>query len=473
MTIGDEAADGIDRAGSGSGGPQPAAGAHAGARADTAALLVTAFRQALEDVAPSKVVPGYLPEPPAGRTVVVGAGKAAAAMARAVEAQWQGDLSGLVVTRYGHGVPCERIEVREAAHPVPDVVGAAAAADMLALVDGLSADDLVIGLFSGGGSALLTLPAGAVTLDDKRSLTSQLLRAGAPIGEINAVRKHLSAIKGGRLACACAPARVVGLLISDVVGDDPSVIASGPLVPDPSTLAEARHVIEKYGLEVSLRVLQHLSCLDNETPKPGDPRFDRVSVHVVASARMLLEAAARQFESRDLRPVIVSDAVEGESAEVAAVHAALIREVVYHGTPCPAPCVLLSGGETTVTIRGDGRGGPNGEFLLALTLELGADVDYAALACDSDGIDGVAEAAGAVADATTLGRAAAAGLDPRGMLRKNDSHSFFAALGDTVVTGPTLTNVNDFRAILVRGVRAASPAGVNRTGGTGRARVCG
>jgi len=387
--------------------------------------------------------------------VVVGAGKASAAMARAVEDHWPGELAGLVVTRYGHAVPCERIEVREAAHPVPDAVGTAAAADMLALVRGLSADDLVIGLFSGGGSALLPLPAGAVTLDDKRSLTSQLLRAGAPIGEINAVRKHLSAIKGGRLACACAPARVVGLLVSDVVGDDPSIIASGPLVPDPSTLADALSVIDKYRVEVPPRVLRHLLLPDSETPKPGDPCFKRVSVHVVASARMMLDAAARFFEDRGLRSVIVSDSIEGESASAALIHAALVKDAARGGRPCPAPCVFLSGGETTVTVRGKGRGGPNAEFLLALALALAADVDYTALACDSDGIDGLAEGAGAVADATTIRRALAAGLHPRDMLSDNDSHSFFAALGDAVVTGPTLTNVNDFRAILVRGPRVA------------------
>lgn len=418
------------------------------------ALLAEAFQVALAAVDPAKVVPPYLPEPPAGRTVVIGAGKASAAMARAVEAHWPGELTGLVVTRYGHAVPCDRIEVREAAHPVPDAVGTAAAADMLALVSGLSADDLVIGLFSGGGSALLSLPTGAVTLDDKRSLTSQLLRAGAAIREINTVRKHLSAIKGGRLACACAPARVIGLLISDVVGDDPSIIASGPLVPDSSTLADAQRVLEKHGLDASPAVLRHLSSPEHETPKPGDPCFERVSIDVVASSRMLLDSAARFFEGRGLRPVILSDSVEGESAEAASVHAAVARKVVRNGRPCPAPCMLLSGGETTVTVRGGGQGGPNSEFLLALVLALGEDLDYAALACDSDGIDGAGEAAGAVADATTLRRAAAAGLDPAGMLRGNDSHSFFAALGDAVVTGPTLTNVNDFRAILVRGRRA-------------------
>jgi len=355
------------------------------------------------------------------------------------------------VTQYGHAVPCRRLEVREAAHPVPDVVGTAAAAGMLALVSDLGAEDLVIGLFSGGGSALLPLPAGWVTLEDKQSLTSQLLRAGATIGEINAVRKHLSAIKGGRLACACAPARVIGLLISDVAGDDPSVIASGPLVADPTTLADARRVIETYGVEASAAVLRHLSSPENETPKTGDPCFKRVSIHIIASAHMLLESAARFFEGRGIKAVILSDSVEGESADVALVHAAIARQVAYHGQPCSAPSVLLSGGETTVTVRGAGRGGPNGEFLLALALALRGDVEYTALACDTDGADGLVEIAGAVADATSLQRAAAAGLDPRRLLRENDSYSFFSVLGDTIVTGPTFNNVNDFRAILVRG----------------------
>ncbi len=345
--------------------------------------------------------------------------------------------------------------MREAGHPVPDTVGAAAAGDMLSLVDGLTMDDLVIGLFSGGGSALLPLPAEAVTLEDKRSLTTQLLRAGASIDEINAVRKHLSAIKGGRLACACAPAQVVGLLLSDVVGDDPSVIASGPLVPDPSTLVDALQVIEKYRLVASPAVLRHLLSPNNETPKLGDPCFNRVSVHIVASARMMLESAARFFEKRGLRTVILSDSVQGESVDAATVHAAAVGEVIRRGRPYSVPCVLLSGGETTVTIRGGVRGGPNSEFLLALVIALGEDIDYTALACDSDGIDGGGEFAGAVADYTTLRRAAATGLDVAGMLRDNDSHSFFAALGDAVSTGPTLTNVNDFRAILVRGPRTS------------------
>lgn len=423
-----------------------------------AGLLLAAFQQAIEDIDPANVLPPHLPDPPVGRTIVVGAGKAAASMARAVEAHWPGDLSGLVVTRYGHALPCERVEVREAAHPVPDAVGRAAAADMMALVNGLSSDDLVIGLFSGGGSALLPLPAGSVTLDEKRSLTSQLLRVGATIREINIVRKHLSAIKGGRLACACAPARVVCLLISDVAGDDPSAIASGPMVPDSSTLADARYVLEKYGIEASAAVLGHLSAAENETPKPGDPCFDRVSIHIVASAQMLLESAARFLEGHRIRPVILSDCVEGESADVALVHAAIARQVAWHGQPFPSPCVLLSGGETTVTIRGSGRGGPNSEFLLALALALGDDVDYAALACDTDGIDGVGDIAGAGADITTLRRATAAGLDPRRMLRENDSHSFFSALGDAVVSGPTFNNVNDFRAILVRGPGAGRPS---------------
>lgn len=412
-------------------------------------LLIEAFRHALAQVAPANVLPRALPHPPKGRTVVVGAGKAAASMAVTLERHWTTALSGLVVAPYGYALRCERIRVLEAAHPVPDSAGAAAAREMLHLVRGLHEDDLVIALFSGGGSALLPLPAGDVTMDDKRSLTSQLLLAGATIREINCVRKHLSALKGGRLARACAPARVVNLLISDVAGDDPSAIASGPGLPDPSTLAEARQVIEKYRLDASAAVRRHLSQAANETPKPGDACFARVESTIVASSQTFLESAARFFSDRGIRPVIVSDSIEGEAAAVALAHAALARQVVPRGRPAPAPCVLLSGGETTVTVRGSGRGGRNTEFLLALVLALGGDIRYAALACDTDGVDGVAGAAGAVARSDTLERAAATGLDARRLLRDNDSRTFFEGLGDTVVTGPTFNNVNDFRAVVV------------------------
>ncbi|MBN1630704.1 MAG: glycerate kinase [Thermoleophilia bacterium] len=432
-------------------------------------FLVEAFRHALREVAPESVLPGTLPAPPKGRTVVVGAGKAAASMARFVEQIWTTELSGLVVVPHGYALPCGRIRVLEAAHPVPDDAGAAAAREILGLVRGLSDEDLVLALFSGGGSALLPLPAGEVTMADKRSLTSRLLRAGAAIGEINCVRKHLSVIKGGRLARACAPAALANILISDVAGDDPSAIASGPGVPDPCSLADARRVIEKYGLDASAPVLRHLSSPENETPKPGDPCFARMGYRIVASSQTFLEAAARFFERRGLRPVILSDSVQGESRDVALVHAAVARQIARHGQPVPAPCVLLSGGETTVTVRGPGRGGRNTEFLLALVLALGEDVRYAALACDTDGVDGMAGAvaaaseggfgpaaaigarpvAGAVAGSDTLARAAAAGLDPGRLLHDNDAHTFFEALGDTVVTGPTHNNLNDFRALPV------------------------
>lgn len=412
-------------------------------------VLTEAFRHALDDVAPAKVLPAALPAPPHGRTIVVGAGKAAASMAQAVEQVWAGELSGLVVVPYGHVVPCRRVSVVEAAHPVPDALGLAAARGVLDVVSGLGAEDLVIALFSGGGSALLPLPAGEVGMDDKRSLASQLLRAGANIREINCVRKHLSAIKGGHLACACAPARVANLLISDVAGDDPSAIASGPLVPDTSTLAEARYVIERYELEVSEVVRRHLSVEANETPKPGDSCFAGVATTVVASSQSFLESAARFFADRGVHPLILGDSVEGEAKDVALVHAAVARQVVRYGQPAPAPCVIMSGGETTVTVRGGGLGGRNSEFLLALVVALGEDVRYAALACDTDGIDGAPGAAGAVAGSDTLRRASAARLDARRMLDDNDSRPFFAALGDTVVTGPTLNNVNDFRAIVV------------------------
>ncbi len=413
------------------------------------ALLLATFAQALSDVAPEQVLARALPAPPRGRTIVVGAGKAAASMAQALEHAWPGELSGLVVTRYGYGLPCERIQVLEAAHPVPDELGLDAARQVMSLVAGLSPDDLVIALFSGGGSALLPLPAEGVTIEDKQSLTSQLLRAGATISEINCLRKHLSAIKGGRLAQASAPARLLNLLISDVAGDDPSAIASGPGVPDPSTLADAREVLEKYGLEASDAVLEHLSDPSSETPKPGDPCFERVTTRIISCSQALLESAAAFLSSKGVRPVILSDSIEGESRDVALVHAAIARQIAHHDQPAVAPCVILSGGETTVTLRGSGSGGPNAEFLLALVLALGKDVDYAAIACDTDGVDGVSEVAGAIACTDTLARARAAGLDARHFLRTNDSHSFFHALGDQVVTGPTYNNVNDFRAVFV------------------------
>ncbi len=414
-------------------------------------LLRAMFEAAVAAADPARMLAAHLPEPPRGRTVVVGAGKASAAMAKALEAAWQGPLSGVVVTAYGHAVPCARIRILEAAHPVPDARGEAAARAMLEAVTGLGPDDLVIALISGGGSALMTLPAPGLTLADKQAVNRALLRSGADIGEMNCVRKHLSAIKGGRLAAAAFPARLLTLAISDVPGDDPAVIASGPTVPDPTTFAEARDVLAKYGIGEPAAVLAHLARGGDETPKPGDPRLARSEFRLIATPRTSLEAAARVAAAAGLRPLILGDALEGEAREVAKVLAAIARSARRHGHPVAAPCVLLSGGETTVTVKGDGRGGRNVELLLALALALHGEPGVWALAADTDGIDGAEPVAGAVLRPDSLARAAALGLDAKAMLARNDAHPFFAALADQVVTGPTLTNVNDFRAVLVDG----------------------
>jgi glycerate 2-kinase len=396
-------------------------------------------------------VPPHLPAPPQGRTVVVGAGKAAAKMARAVEDHWPGPLAGLVVTRYGHGVPCQRIEVVEAAHPVPDAAGQKAAARILESVQGLTAEDLVLCLISGGGSALLALPAPGLTLDDKRAVNRALLKSGANIAEMNCVRKHLSAIKGGRLAAAAAPARVVSLLISDVPGDDPAIIASGPTVPDPTTFADALAVLEKYAIAEPPDVIAHLKAATDETPKPGDPRLARGETTIIARPQDSLEAAAAMARSAGYTPIILGDSIEGEARDVALVHAGIARQVTRFGQPAPAPAVLISGGETTVTVRGKGRGGRNAEFLLALAVALNGAPGIHAIAGDTDGIDGTEDNAGAFLGPDSLARGAVARLDARRALADNDGYGFFAALGDLVVTGPTRTNVNDFRAILVEG----------------------
>ncbi len=416
---------------------------------DPRAFLRSLFDAAVAAAQPAACVPPHLPPPPKGRTVVVGAGKASAAMARAVEENWAGDLSGLVVTRYGHAVPCQRIEIVEAAHPVPDAAGLRAAERIMATVGGLGADDLVICLISGGGSALLSLPVAGISPDDKRAVTRELLRCGASIDEINCVRKHLSAIKGGRLAAAAAPAKVVALMISDVPGDDPSVIASGPTVADPSTFAEARAVLEKYAITPPEAVTRHLDAAADETPKPGDPRLADVDNVMVATPQMSLEAAATLALAAGVTPVILGDAIEGESREVAKVMAGIARQVARHGQPAGAPCVLLSGGETTVTVRGKGRGGRNAEFLLALAVALDGAPGVFAIAGDTDGIDGSEDNAGALLAPDTLARARAAEIDAKARLADNDGYGFFDALGDLVVTGPTHTNVNDFRAVLV------------------------
>jgi hydroxypyruvate reductase len=413
------------------------------------AFLRSLFDVALAAADPARCVAPHLPSPPKGRTIVVGAGKAAAKMARAVEDHWPGPLAGLVVTRYGHGVPCDRIEVVEAAHPVPDAAGQQAAARILAMVQGLSAEDLVLCLISGGGSALLALPVPGLTLEDKRAVNRALLKSGANIGEMNCVRKHLSAIKGGRLAAAAAPARLVSLLISDVPGDDPAVIASGPTVPDPTTFADALAVLTKYGIGEPAAVIARLRAAQDETPKPGDPRLARTETTIIARPQDALAAAAALAAQAGFAPVILGDAIEGEAREVAIVHAGIARQVRRHGQPAPAPAVLISGGETTVTVRGRGRGGRNAEFLLALAVALDGAPGIHAVAGDTDGIDGTEDNAGALLDPTSLARAAVCGMDPRRALADNDGYSVFAALGDLIVTGPTRTNVNDFRAILI------------------------
>ncbi len=418
-------------------------------REDPEGLLRRAFAAAVDAArAPGNIV-AHLPEPPRRRTVVVGAGKAAATMAKAVEEAWPGELSGLVVTRYDHGLPTSRIEVIEAAHPNPDEASQRAASRILQLAGGLGPDDLLLCLISGGGSALMALPAPGLTLADKQGVTRSLLRCGATITEINCVRKHLSAIKGGRLAAAAAPAPVVALLISDVPGDDPSVIASGPTVADPTTSLDALAVIDKYGLDVPSQVRIHLESDAAETPKPGDPRFAGSRIEMVATPQDALEAAASVIAAAGYRPLILGNAIEGEARDVALVHAAMAKQAARFGQPAEPPCVLLSGGETTVSLRGQGRGGRNGEFLLAMAVALNAHPRIWALAADTDGIDGVEDNAGAILRPDTLARAAAAGLDPRALLADNDSYGLFSRLDDLIMTGPTRTNVNDFRAVLV------------------------
>jgi glycerate 2-kinase len=412
-------------------------------------LLRDMFDAAVAAASPALCVPRHLPKPPKGRTVVVGAGKAAAAMAAAVEANWSGPLEGLVVTRYGHSVPCRHIEVIEAAHPVPDAAGLEAARRILEKVGGLGPDDLVLCLLSGGGSALLSLPAPGVTLEDKQAINRALLRSGAPIGEMNCVRKHLSAIKGGRLAVAAAPATVVSLMISDVPGDDPSVIASGPTMPDPTNSADAIAILQSYAIETPQSVMAHLQSPAAETPKPRDPRFRNVTNLVVATPQDALEASARVARDAGFPPLILGNAIEGEARDVGLVHAGIAKQVAGFGQPIAPPCALISGGETTVTVRGNGRGGRNAEFLLSLALALDGQAGIAAIAADTDGIDGSEDNAGAVLLPDTLDRAARAGLNLKTHLANNDAYPVFAQLGDLVVTGPTRTNVNDFRAILV------------------------
>ena len=424
------------------------------------------FLRQLYDAAVLRALPlhntaAYLPPPPKGRTVVLGAGKAGGAMAQAVEALWPADkpMSGLVVTRYGHtpprpsGVP-ERIEVVEASHPVPDAAGLAAAERILALTQGLTEDDLVLFLISGGGSALLTLPAEGLTLEDKQRINKDLLNSGANIGEMNCVRKHLSRIKGGRLAAACAPAQVVTLTISDVPGDDPSVIASGPTVPDVTTCADAWAILQRYKIDVPAAIEAALKAGALETPKPS-PAWDKQPVHLIATPQQSLDAAAELARAAGLNAYVLSDELEGESREVGKVHAALARAAARGLGPFQKPCVILSGGETTVTVRTQvagtpkGRGGRAGEFCLGLAIALQAQEGVWAIAADTDGIDGIEDNAGAVVTPDTLARSVVHGVKATDCLDRNDAYGFFDAVGNLVVTGPTHTNVNDFRAMLV------------------------
>lgn len=411
-------------------------------------LLKAMFQAAVDAALPSLCVPAHLPPRPKGRTVIIGAGKASGAMAKALEDAWDGPLEGLVVTRYGYRVPTERLEVVEAAHPVPDAAGREAARRILDLVQGLTEDDLVLCLISGGGSALLALPAEGVSLEDKQAVNKALLKSGATISEMNVVRKHLSAIKGGRLAAAAHPARVVALMISDVPGDDPSIIASGPTVPDPSTNKDALGIIAKYGIEVPASVRDLLQKA-GETPKPDDKRLANVRNIMIATPQASLEAAAQVARKAGVTPVILGDSIEGEARDVALVHAGIARQCALRGQPEQPPCVLISGGETTITLKGKGKGGRNTEFLLALAIALDGMSGIHALAGDTDGIDGSEDNAGALVYPDTLARAEKAGLNAKAMLADNDPYSFFAGLGDLLETGPTLTNVNDFRAILI------------------------
>jgi hydroxypyruvate reductase len=407
------------------------------------------FDAAIASAQPARVIPAHLPPPPKGRLIVVGAGKASAAMARAVEMHWPGRLEGFVITRYGYAVSCERIQIVEAAHPVPDAAGLAAAQALLQRVQGLSEDDLVLCLISGGGSALMPLPLPGLTLEHKQAVNRALLKSGATIGEMNTVRRHLSAIKGGRLGAACHPARVLTLLISDVPGDDPIDIASGPTAADSTTCADALDIVRRYGIELPAEVREVLGSGRGESIKAGDRRLARSELRLIATPQMALQAAAAVARDAGVTPLILGDAIEGEARDVGKVLAGIALQTARHAQPVAPPCVLLSGGETTVTVRGQGRGGRNVEFLLSLGLALNGEPRIHALAGDTDGVDGQEEIAGALLGPDTLSRAWAAGLQPRDRLADNDGHGFFEALGDSVVTGPTLTNVNDFRAIVI------------------------
>ena len=430
---------------------------------NAAGFLKSLFDAAVAAADPINSLPAHLinlqNSPPKGRTIVLGAGKAGGSMAKALEEFWfkylpEKPIEGLVITRYGHSVDCKNIDIIEASHPVPDKAGVRGAERLFSLTHNLTKDDLVICLISGGASALLSLPAKGITASEKQDLTTQLLRSGATIHEINAVRKHLSAIKGGRLAKAIAPAKILTFCISDVPGDRLDMIGSGPTVGDPTFFADALNVLNKYNIQASANILNHLHTASDETPKPNSEIFNNCQNILVATPQMALEAASKVAISSGVTPLIIGDSIEGEARDVASVHAGIISQILRHNQPATAPLVLLSGGETTVTVRGSGRGGRNVEFLLALATKLKERSNthlnrVSAIACDTDGIDGTEKNAGALYLPDTIERAYAADLSPEDYLNNNDGYTFFEKLGDLVETGPTLTNVNDFRAILV------------------------
>ena len=418
--------------------------------ADPRAFLEGLFHAAVAAADPDKALAGCLPDKPKGRTVVIGAGKGAAQMARAFERLWDGPLSGVVVTRYGYAVDCERIEILEAAHPVPDENGLAASARLMAAVSGLTGDDLVVALICGGGSALLPAPAGDLTLADEVAVNKALLASGAPIDAMNAVRKQVSRIKGGRLAALAHPARVVSLVVSDIPGDNLALVASGPTIPDRSTAADALRLIDRYRLDLPEAVMRHIREGRYPAPEPDSACFAGNEGHLVASACFSLEAAAKAACNAGIEAVILSDAIEGEASEIGRMHAAIAAEIARRDRPFSKPVVLLSGGETTVTIKGTGRGGRNGEFLLSFARGIARLNGISALAADTDGIDGSEDNAGAFADGTTIDRLLSRRMDAADLLANNDSWSAFNALGDLFVPGPTGTNVNDFRAILIQ-----------------------
>lgn len=417
---------------------------------DPKSFLISIFNAAVAAADPQRTIKDHLPARPKGRTIVIGAGKGSAQMAAAFEKVWDRPIEGLVVTRYGYGAACRRIEIIEAAHPVPDAAGLEASRRLLEKVQGLTADDLVVALISGGGSALLPSPAEGLTLADEIAVNEALLASGAPIAAMNTIRKHLSTIKGGRLAAAAYPAKVVSLVVSDIPGDDPALVASGPTVPDIGSREDALASIAAYGMNLPVSVMAHINSPAADAPRPDDPRFIRNEVHLIASAGVSLEAAAAEAKRQGIQAVILSDSIEGEAREVGGVHAAIAREVATRNRPFAKPVLILSGGETTVTLRAKGKGGRNSEFLLAFAIGISGMVGVHALAADTDGIDGSEDNAGAFADGSTVSRMRKAGVDAKAMLAGNNAWTAFNVVDDLFVSGPTGTNVNDFRAILIK-----------------------